>query len=374
MWGVGMILVPLIYVKENDVLGKNLIDRDHKILLKKGMALKKSQIKRLMDLGYNNVYISSRINYEPEEFISSESRDALMKQMRKTYGMMKKSCEFENRKTSSKNTSSLIKLDDEIVDEIKVIHEEALGLVGDIISSKKDYLDYVTVKNFINYPFNHAIDTGVLATLIGRKLGMNARKLIDVFMAAVVSELSNACLPDQLLNKKGKLEDFEFELIKRHPENGYRTAKNCWFLSPNVKVICLSHHERMDGMGYPNNLFKEDINISARVLAVADAYDSLTSSRTYRPAYLPHKALSIIASEIDKAYDPDVVQALSEVIVPYPIGSVVKLNTDVLGFVVGIHRDRPERPILITTDSEQPEKVDLKLETDLSIIGLKYDF
>ncbi len=175
------------------------------------------------------------------------------------------------------------------------------------------------------------------------------------------------------LIKKGKLETFEYEIIKQHPENGYRTAKSCPFLSHHVKLICLQHHERVDGNGYPNGLALDEIDLKARILAVADAYDSLTSARTYRPPYPPHKALSIMRADSNKAFDPDIVQALSEVIVPYPIGSVLKLCNKEQGIVVGIHRDRPERPVLITIDSAQPHKIDLKSETELSVVGLKYD-
>jgi len=368
-----MILIPLIYVKENDILGKSLIDRDHQILLKKGMAIKKGQIKKLMELGYNNLYIASRVDYEPKEFIDSEERDALMQQMKKTYLKMRKANELGRRTSVNRSASYLMKLDDEKVKDIKIIYNTVLDIVSDIVGSKKDYLDYVTVKNHANYTFHHAIDTGVLATLIGKKLNMNARQLIDIFMAAIVSELSNSCLPEKILNKKGKLETFEYELIKQHPENGYKTAKSCPFLGYSVKLICLEHHERVDGKGYPNNLNKDEIDLKAKILSVADAYDSLTSSRTYRPPYPPHKALSIIRSEVGKSYDEEVCDILSQIIVPYPIGSVVKLSNNDAGLVIGIHRDKPERPVLITTESIRPQKVDLKAEASIGIIGLKYD-
>lgn len=368
-----MILIPLIYVKENDILGKALIDKDQQILLQKGMAIKKSHIKRLMELGYNNLYIASRVNYEPEEFIESEARDALMQQMKKTYLKMKLACEMESARGAEDNKNYLLRLNDEKVDDIRLMHKTVEELVGDIISSKKDYLDYVSIKNHSNYTFHHAIDTGVLSTLIGRKMNMNAQQLVDIFMAAIVSELSNSCLPEDVLNKKGKLDALEYELIKQHPENGYKTAKSCPFLGHNVKLICLEHHERVDGKGYPNHLSGSKIDIKAKILAVADAYDSLTSSRTYRPPYPPHRALKIVKSEVGKSYEADVVEVLSQIIVPYPIGTVVKLNTSDLGLVVGIHRDKPERPIIITTSTTSPKKLDLSLEMELDIVGLKYD-
>jgi len=365
-----VILIPLIYVKENDVLGKSLVDKDHKILLKKGMALKKSQIKKLMELGYNNIYIISSIDYEPMEFLDSSIRDELMIKLKMVYSKMKKYSEIEKRKSSS--TSILIKLDEEKTSDIKDISKYVNELVGDIMSSKKDYIDYVTIKNHENYPFNHAIDTGVLATLIGKQLNMNPRQLVNVFMAAIVSELGNASLPQALLNKKGKLEDYEYELIKQHSLNGYKTAKGCNFLGNSVKIICLEHHERIDGTGYPNKLEGSEINMGARILSVADAYDSLTSSRTYRPPYPPHKALSIIRGEATKAFDPEIVSVLSDVIVPYPIGSVVKLSSAEHGVVVGIHRDIPERPVLITVGADRPQRIDLKIDASLQIIGLRY--
>lgn len=368
-----MILVPLIYVKENDILAKSLIDRDHQILLKKGMPIKKSQIKKLMELGYNNLYIASKIDYEPEEYIRSTDRDALMQKMKKIYIKMKKACEMDRKNKANRSASVMIQLDDEKIKEIKGINSDVEELVGNIYTSKKDYLDYVTVKNYANYPFNHAIDTGILSTLIGRKLGMNARDLIDLFMAAVVSELSNACLPEHILNKKGKLDSSEFELVKQHPENGYRTAKSCPFLGHNVKMICLKHHERVDGNGYPNNLSGDEIDVKAKILAVADVYDSLTSGRTYRPPYPPHKALAIIRSEVNKAYDEEIYNILKDIVVPYPIGTIVKLDTQQVGLVVGIHRDKPERPVIITSDASKPRKIDLREESSLNIVALKYD-
>jgi len=124
-------------------------------------------------------------------------------------------------------------------------------------------------------------------------------------MAAIIHDIGKIYIPSDILSKPGKLSDIEFRLIKTHSRNGYDIVKGMDFPSSAAEAI-LQHHERLDGSGYPNNLKDDDITLEAKILAVADVVEAMSSHRPYRPALGIDKALEEISKNKGKLYDPDV--------------------------------------------------------------------
>ena len=130
----------------------------------------------------------------------------------------------------------------------------------------------------------------------------------DVSYGFMLHDVGKIGVPDEILNKPGPLDHWEVEIMRRHPEMGMKIVEPAGFSSATVDII-LNHHERWDGSGYPRGLAREDIPITARGFAIADAFDAMTSDRPYRTAMARERVLEVISDAAGSAYDPDIVDA-----------------------------------------------------------------
>ncbi len=155
-------------------------------------------------------------------------------------------------------------------------------------------------------PYTQGHEQGVarLSRLISAEMGLPADDVDAIELAALVHDIGKLSVPAEILNKPGKLSDIEFSLIKEHSQSGYDLLKDIDYDWPIAEIV-LQHHERMDGSGYPNALYAEDISMAARVIAVADVVEAMTSHRPYRPALGLDAAIAEISSHPGK-YDADV--------------------------------------------------------------------
>jgi len=147
-----------------------------------------------------------------------------------------------------------------------------------------------------------------LACAIAEDMGLSDDKIEGIGIAAMVHDIGKINVPGEILSKGGPLNDIEFALIKRHAQVGYDILKEIKFPWPVAQIV-LQHHERVDGSGYPQGLKGDDILLEARVLAVADVVDAMSSNRPYRPALGIDKAMEEIKKNKGKLYDRDVVAA-----------------------------------------------------------------
>jgi len=145
-----------------------------------------------------------------------------------------------------------------------------------------------------------------LACVIAKDMGLSDEKIAGICMAGMVHDVGKINVPAEVLSKAGSLNGTEFDLIKMHPQDGYNVLKEIEFPWPVAQIV-LQHHERMDGSGYPQGLKGDDILLEARILAVADVVEAMSSHRPYRPALGIDKAMEEIRKNKGKLYDPDVV-------------------------------------------------------------------
>jgi HD-GYP domain-containing protein (c-di-GMP phosphodiesterase class II) len=162
------------------------------------------------------------------------------------------------------------------------------------------------------YTHDHGLRLQEFSLRIGEKLHLSKSHLARLGYAAVFHDLGKINVPDQVLNKPGKLTFEEFECIKKHPADGEALIKDT-FLKDSAPGI-LQHHERLDGSGYPSRLKGDEICLDARIIAVVDTYDAMTSDRPYRKGMDPKVALAEIRSLVGKHYDEKVVKCFEEVL------------------------------------------------------------
>lgn len=161
---------------------------------------------------------------------------------------------------------------------------------------------------------DHTRRVATLAVQMGEHLGLDASSLRDLAAGGLLHDIGKLQTPDVILKKPGKLTDAEYEVIKRHPGEGARILNEIGKFNERVLHLVEAHHERLDGGGYPHGSYANQIHIEARILAVADVFDALTSQRPYRVAWPADRALEVIERESGQGFDPRCVEALRAVL------------------------------------------------------------
>lgn len=215
-----------------------------------------------------------------------------------------------------------------------------------------------------DYTYMHSVAVCALMIALSRQLGLDEQQTRDAGMAGLLHDLGKAMIPMEILNKPGKLTDEEFALVKTHPEEGYRLLLEGKGISEIAKDVCLHHHEKIDGSGYPKGLNGESMSLYAKMGAVCDVYDAVTSNRPYKAGWDPAESIKRMA-EWKGHFDPTVFQAFVKSLGIYPIGSFVRLESGKLGVVVEQGEQsllKPKVKVFFSTKSQayiRPETIDL---------------
>ncbi|MBI1175038.1 MAG: DUF3391 domain-containing protein [Sideroxydans sp.] len=203
-------------------------------------------------------------------------------------------------------------------------------------------LSLARLKNKDDYTYLHSVAVCALMIALGRQLGFEGDTLRELGVAGLLHDVGKMMIPDEVLNKPGRLTDEEFEIIKSHPLRGWEMLKS----SPGVNAValdvCLHHHERIDGAGYPERLAGDGVSLFARMGAVCDVYDAITSDRCYKKGWTPGESIRKMVEWKDGHFDDRVFQAFVKTVGIYPAGSLVKLRSGRLGVVT----DQTEKSLL----------------------------
>jgi len=164
------------------------------------------------------------------------------------------------------------------------------------------------VENRDPYTSGHQEKVARLSEAIALEMGLPAERVYNIKMAALIHDLGKMCIPAEILSKPGNFSDLEYTMVKGHSKLGYDILKDIEFPQPVAEFV-FQHHERLDGSGYPDQKKGNEILLEARIIAVADTFDAMSSHRPYRPALGSQAALEELIQKKGKAYDPDVVDA-----------------------------------------------------------------
>jgi putative nucleotidyltransferase with HDIG domain len=190
------------------------------------------------------------------------------------------------------------------------------------------------LKTADDYTYMHSVAVCALMVALARQLSLDETQTRSAGIAGLLHDIGKAAMPMEVLNKPGKLTDAEFAIIKSHPEEGHRMLLEGQGVDPVALDVVLHHHEKTDGTGYPKRLKDPQISLFAKMGAVCDVYDAITSNRPYKAGWDPAESLSKMAEWSAGHFDPKVFQAFVKSIGIYPIGSLVMLNCGRLGVVI----------------------------------------
>jgi len=219
------------------------------------------------------------------------------------------------------------------------ISAEAAGELVEEISSSVlrnpgALISLARLKTADDYTYMHSVAVCGLMVSLARQLGLDEKEVREAGMAGLMHDLGKAVMPMAVLNKPGKLTDDEFNVIKSHPVEGHRLLLEGKSASAIVLDVCLHHHEKVDGSGYPDRLTGDEISVFAKMGAVCDVYDAITSNRPYKAGWDPAESIRKMTEWSKDHYDERVFQAFIKSIGIYPVGSLVKLGSSRLAVVV----------------------------------------
>jgi len=263
------------------------------------------------------------------------------------------------RKTRDKTRSYI----DTMLDEAKmgrvVDTQKAKELVAELASNIATSVDasmwLTQLKNRDEYTAIHSLNVCVLSLTFGRALKLPEDELNELGLGALLHDIGKMRVPLKVLNKPGKLTDDEFEIMKSHPGMGYELVRKDKNLSQEVLNIVRSHHERINGQGYPDKLTEQGISYLTKIVTITDVYDAITSDRVYHDGMTPHDAMQRLYEWMPNNFDKDLVQIFIRTLGIYPIGSVVELKTGHIGLVVKLneaHRMKPVIMLIMNRDRE----------------------
>lgn len=245
--------------------------------------------------------------------------------------------------------------------------EHCLPLVNEITDSVERnpgaLVSLARLKTSDAYTFMHSVAVCALMVSLARQLKLSEAQARDAGMAGLVHDMGKALMPTEVLNKPGALTQEEFAIMKSHPEAGYQLLKEGGAVGEVALDVSLHHHEKVNGRGYPKGLKGDEISLYAKMGAVCDVYDAITSNRPYKAGWDPADSLMKMAAWTKEGhFDERVFQAFVKSIGIYPTGSLVKLQSGRLAVVVEQGTGSLLSPIVrvfFSTKSNQPIPVEL---------------
>jgi putative nucleotidyltransferase with HDIG domain len=238
-------------------------------------------------------------------------------------------------------------------------------IAGSVWRNPGAMVSLARLKTHDDYSYMHSVAVCALMISLARQLGMDENATREAGLAGLLHDMGKAVMPLDVLNKPGKLTDDEFKIMKSHPVRGYEMLREGGTATEGALDVCLHHHEKIDGSGYPHGLRGDQITQLAKMGAVCDVYDAITSNRPYKNGWDPAESIRKMAEWRGGHFDDAVFQAFVKSLGIYPVGSLVRMQSGRLAVVCEQNPDSlvaPKVKVFFSTRSQlhiPPEVLDL---------------
>ncbi|MCL1885110.1 MAG: HD-GYP domain-containing protein [Defluviitaleaceae bacterium] len=249
--------------------------------------------------------------------------------------------------------------------------ENVVGdLMGVITDDESGLIHINDLKQFDEYTYHHSLSVSMLAMTTGREMGLDEDTLFRLGRCAMMHDIGKQTIPIEIINKKGKLTDAEFTIIKNHPVTGANNLKAAAIGDIELWNGILFHHEKINGAGYPKGLKGKDIPLFSKIISVADVYDAVTSYRSYRLPMLPSEAFELIGRDVNVAFELNVVKAFFAKLELYPVNTILELSDGRLGMVVDSEGASRLRPTVRVWGSTELVNLAAQMNAGITIEGV----
>jgi uncharacterized domain HDIG len=277
--------------KLGNIISKDVIDPKGLIIVKKNTIINDFIKKKIADAGIKTIWIydESRFEYKNLEPIYFHKTDSFYKH------------NIEHLKEILDNLSEGKVPGYSTLDHIALSIYENIDNIDIIIK----YLHHT--KEYAEYMILHSINVGFYSMFIGKWLNLPKTKILHLILAGILHDIGKIKIPNHIVNKKGSLTLEEFEVMKLHTILGYELLKDVHKLDENIKKSVLMHHERIDGSGYPAMVSGDLIGEYAKIIAIADVYDAMTSDRVYKKKVSPFDAFYMFLESTNTIFDASII-------------------------------------------------------------------
>ena len=323
-------------------------------LLAAGVTLTEKYIASIQRCGFPGVYIDDELSadIELETMISDELRHETAKSVNKIIDI------------AASGGSGPSQMPD--------IGKHVENIVDELFSNRDIMINILDLSNYDNYTCSHSINVAILSIVLAMGLGFQRSETVGLGAGALLHDIGKVFINRNILLKNGPLTDEEFELIRKHPKDGFDYISKRYHIPLRHCGAILDHHEKFDGSGYPNRKKGTDISLYGRICAVADVYDALASKRPYREAIPPCECVEYILGSSGSQFDPQVVDVFSQRIAPYPVGTSVRLSNGWVGLVVENYVSYSLRPRvrIYQQDGQSVTPFEISLKDDFHYLSV----
>ena len=244
------------------------------------------------------------------------------------------------------------------------------SLAQAVAQNRTALLALTALKNYDDYTFTHMVNVSILTMGQARGLKVEGALLREFGLSALMHDIGKVKTPTEILNKPDKLDEREFEIMKRHTVDGAEILRRTPEMPTLAPIVAFEHHLRLDGTGYPNGVKRGQLNLATMLCGVADVYDAMRSQRSYQQAFPTDRILAVLQRNDGKQFDQNLVRRFAQLVGIYPAGNLVRLKTGEIAVVVKAYAPDPYRPRVKVlrgrdnVDVERPYEINLWEATD----------
>lgn len=339
-------IISLDLIKGNELLAKDIINYNDMVLMTIGTTVKKEYVNRLKDLGINYIYIEDEIGKGVNLTSSLEMQ-------------IKEQCQEAVKeiilKYSYQNDSEL--------EEIKKIAD---NIIQEIMSEPKVIYNLSCIRDKSESTYSHSINVCALSVILSSRLNLPKAKIKDIAIGCLLHDIGLSDVSLEYINVNiDECSEIDQKEIKKHTIYGYSAVEKMKWISSTSKDIILSHHERLDGSGYPFHLKEDRISIGVKIAAVCDEFDSMVYGNLTKKMKV-HDAIDFIVSQAGVMFDFSVVSVFVNSVAAYPTGTFVTTNRDEVGIVLRQNQQCPTRPVIRIIKDSDGNKPSEWVEKDLT--------
>lgn len=342
--------VPTRLLESGMKVDQSIIDGTGRVLIARGALLDDYLIQALRRLGISGIYIregqeeiDQNLLMQEDEIIAPETLQKIEKL--KVADRTKVQLDESVRARVADGVSFLYS-NTESKDFVNTTNSIADDLMHAINANDAIAVDISVLKVSDEYTFKHSVDVATMAMIIAKKTGMAREEVYDIGVTGLLHDIGKSKIPNEILNKPGKLTDEEFAIMKHHPIYGYRILENNEELSDKIKLGVLQHHEKINGKGYPMGVDAEQISTFAKIISVVDIYDALVTERPYKLGLSPRDAVEMIMA-MTAELDMSALKGFLGSVILYPVGSTVELSNGEKARVVENYEEAILRPKVV---------------------------
>ena len=353
------LLIPLERICEGMVLGADVLDKEGRLLVTKDTMISSLIVDKLRNFsGTKEVYvkvsknkldIKTVVELQSGEKVEVTSKDLNLEYSQERYMIKEK---FEEMHVSIKKSFDELSRNNtgaEIKKELEATVEEIKNNLSVNVDLLNEILD---VKAVDEYLYNHSLNVAVISNLIGKWIGLSQADLDILVLAGLVHDIGKLKVDQNVLHKPGKLTESEFAEMKKHPAYSHKMLVEMGYTDQKMLKAVTLHHEKEDGTGYPLGIAGDRIPIHAKILAIADIFDAMTSNRVYKERVSPFKVLEMFQNQTFGKLDYKIIMTFIKKFTEYYVGSEVMLSNGEKAKIVSLNTYELTKPLLITNDGK----------------------